>query len=263
MRAASALADKGVASPGTDLVTHRVGSASVILSASEPFHEAAREALLARPASRRFRFETGQGVGRPRADSGHAAFTTADRLSRVTHIDDVSHGRLVWEPECIAAGEPIDMNEPRLLTQVGSLNRVSGLTVQDPMMMTTVLTEAGEFSVDAAEGLAMAPDEIERLTGWALKREGMCREALCVPLPDAITASGQVGLAAFWRHLGNPVLANAAADVWVLGAGAEERSTVLLGLAAPDIVLPDLAGVPHSLADLRGKKVFLTTWASW
>jgi hypothetical protein len=131
------------------------------------------------------------------------------------------------------------------------------------MMMATVLTEAGEFSVEGTEELAVAPDEAERLTGWVLKPEGMCRDALCVPLPDGIVADGLVDLPAFWRHLGNPVVANAAADVWVLGAGAEERSTVLLGLAAPDIVLPDLAGVPHSLAALHGKKVFLTTWASW
>jgi hypothetical protein len=148
------------------------------------------------------------------------------------------------------------------LTQAGSLNRVRGLTEQE-LMMTTVLTEAGEFSVDAAEGLALVPDEVERLTRWVLKPEGMCRDALCVPLPDAIVAGGSVDVAAFWRHLGNPVLANAAANVWVLGEGAEERSTALLGLAAPDITLPDLAGVPHSLAALLGKKVLLTTWASW
>jgi hypothetical protein len=49
MRAVLALADKGVAPPGTDPMTHRVRSASVVLSASEPFQEAARYALLARP----------------------------------------------------------------------------------------------------------------------------------------------------------------------------------------------------------------------
>jgi hypothetical protein len=130
-------------------------------------------------------------------------------------------------------------------------------------MMTTVLTEAGEFSVDATEGLILAPGDVERLTGWALKPEGMCRDALCVPLPNPTTADARVDLAAFWRHLGNPVLANAAGDVWVLGTGAEERRTVLRGLAAPDIILPDLAGVPHALSELRGQKVLLTTWASW
>ena len=64
--------------------------------------------------------------------------------------------------------------------------------------------------------------DVERLTGWVLKPEGMCRDALYVPLPDPVSAAGRVDLAAFWRHLGNPVLANAAAEVWVLGAGAED-----------------------------------------
>jgi len=49
LRAAVALADKAVAPPGTDPVSHRVRSASVVLPASEPFQDAAREALLARP----------------------------------------------------------------------------------------------------------------------------------------------------------------------------------------------------------------------
>jgi phthalate 4,5-dioxygenase oxygenase subunit len=49
LRAMSALADKGVAPPGTDPATHRVRSASLVLPAGELFQEAAREALLARP----------------------------------------------------------------------------------------------------------------------------------------------------------------------------------------------------------------------
>ena len=37
----------------------------------------------------------------------------------------------------------------------------------------------------------------------------------------------------------------------------------LTGLEAPDFALPDISGVEHRLSDLRGQKVFLTTWASW
>ena len=129
--------------------------------------------------------------------------------------------------------------------------------------MTIVLSDAGDFTVDATEGLRLMPDDAERITGWTLKPEGMCRGTVCVPLPMEMTSRGRIDLPAFWRHLGNPLLTDAAKEVWVLGAGAEERNASLIGLEAPDITLPDLAGVPHSLAALRGKKVLLTTWASW
>jgi hypothetical protein len=49
MRAARALAEHGVPPPGTDPATHRVRSAAVVLPAGQKFHEAAREALTARP----------------------------------------------------------------------------------------------------------------------------------------------------------------------------------------------------------------------
>lgn len=129
--------------------------------------------------------------------------------------------------------------------------------------MTTVLVDAGDFSVDACDGLCVTPDDAERMTGWTLKPEGMCRGAVCVPLPSRMALGARVDLAAFWRHLGNPLLNDAASDVWALGAGAEERNDALIGLEAPDITLPDLAGAPHALTALRGKKVLLTTWASW
>ena len=34
-------------------------------------------------------------------------------------------------------------------------------------------------------------------------------------------------------------------------------------LEAPNFTLPDMNGRAHSLADYRGKKVLLITWASW
>ncbi|TAJ31410.1 MAG: redoxin domain-containing protein, partial [Reyranella sp.] len=34
-------------------------------------------------------------------------------------------------------------------------------------------------------------------------------------------------------------------------------------LEAPDFTLPDLDGKTHSLAEQRGKKVLLVSWASW
>jgi hypothetical protein len=91
----------------------------------------------------------------------------------------------------------------------------------------------------------------------------MCRGELCVPLPADAVRAGAVDAAAFWRKLGNPVLHDEARDTWVLGAGAAARGETLASLEAPDFVLPDLAGTPHRLSELRGRKVFLVSWAPW
>ena len=129
--------------------------------------------------------------------------------------------------------------------------------------MTTVLTETGEVTVPAAEGLWLTAADARRATGWELKPEGMCEGAVCVPLPAGLTREDRVDVAGFWRHLGRPVVQDATSETYVLGAGADERNAALTGTTAPDFTLPDLAGTPHRLAELRGKKVFLSTWASW
>ena len=129
--------------------------------------------------------------------------------------------------------------------------------------MVAVLTDWGEFTVSAIQGLRVSPADAETVTGWTLKPEGMCRDDLCVPLADDARRDGNVDLAEFWRVLGHPVASDEQGTVWVLGTAADSRSNALAGLEAPDFTLPDLAGVPHRLSDLRGKKVFLTTWASW
>jgi hypothetical protein len=129
--------------------------------------------------------------------------------------------------------------------------------------MGAILTDRGEFTVAARDGLFVSPADAETVTGWTLKPEGMCRDDLCVPLAGDARRDDAVDLAAFWRTLGHPVLADQPGSVWVLGTAAESRASTLAGLEAPDFTLPDLAGVPHRLSDLRGKNVFLTTWASW
>lgn len=124
---------------------------------------------------------------------------------------------------------------------------------------------------DAAALWLDAPG-IAAATGWQWKPEGLCQGDVCMPLPPAARAQwvrqapGQaevLDLAAFWRHSGQPVVHDTARQTWVLGTGAAQRRAALETLEAPDFTLPDLAGVPHRLADLRGRKVFLATWASW
>ena len=126
--------------------------------------------------------------------------------------------------------------------------------------MATVLGEQGELTVAATDGLWLSAEDAERTTGWTLKPEGMCRDDLCVPMP---VRDNRIDVAAFWARLGQPVVHDAGGETWVLGTGAAQRNEALAGLVAPDFTLPDLAGVPHTLRTLRGKKVFLCTWASW
>ncbi len=129
--------------------------------------------------------------------------------------------------------------------------------------MATVLTDTGTHAVPASGGLLLTPAETERITGWTLKPEGMCRDEMCVPLTPAMMQGERIDAAAFWRHLGNPVASDRAGETWVLGTGAAQRNTGLAGLQAPDFALPDLNGRMHRLSDYRGNKIFLTTWASW
>ena len=129
--------------------------------------------------------------------------------------------------------------------------------------MTKVLTPIDEHDVATRDGLWMSAADAEKVTGWALKPEGMCRAELCVPMPASAVTGNEVDVEAFWKKLGGPVIASEVGDVWALGAPAEERNAALEGLQAPDFTLPDIDGVPRALSQLRGKKVFLATWASW
>ncbi len=129
--------------------------------------------------------------------------------------------------------------------------------------MTVVLTPTGDHRVKARDGLWMHSRDAARVTGWTLKPEGMCRDERCVPLPASAVAGDEVDVAAFWQKLGGPVVAAEDGEVWALGAPADERNAALEGLVAPDFTLPDIDGTPRTLSELRGRKVFLATWASW
>ena len=129
--------------------------------------------------------------------------------------------------------------------------------------MTVVLSPTGEHRVTTRDGLWMRSADARRVTGWTLKPEGMCRDERCVPLPPAAVVGDEVDVAAFWKKLGGPAIAAEDGGVWSLGAPADERTAALEGLVAPDFTLPDIDGTPRTLSELRGRKVFLATWASW
>lgn len=140
-------------------------------------------------------------------------------------------------------------------------------------MRATILHGAAAVTVaDAlAEGgvLWLAPDDLARATRWEWKPEGLCRGAMCVPVPPRapwVRGEGtatRIELAGLARHMGQPVAVSPAHGVWALGQSHEDLGDRLRSLEAPDFTLPDLDGRPHSLSDYRGRKVFLLAWASW
>jgi hypothetical protein len=136
----------------------------------------------------------------------------------------------------------------------------------------TLITEHGpeEIAAEAdpsGDALWMALADVERLLGWTLKPEGLCRGPHCVPLgaPEAARCvrADALDVGGLWRQLSKPLRRSADATVWLLGESASERGAALESLEAPDFTLPDLSGRPHSLVDYRGRKVLLATWASW
>ena len=117
------------------------------------------------------------------------------------------------------------------------------------------------------DDLWLASEELAAATGWELKPAGLCQADRCVPIPhgreDELVRGTHVNLAALARLLEQPVLRDATHAVWYVSDAAPARRAAAQSLQAPNFTLPDLDGRLHSLADYRGKKVFLVSWASW
>ena len=131
----------------------------------------------------------------------------------------------------------------------------------------TPLVTSGEASKD----LWITMKDLKRATGFVVKPQGVCRDELCFPLPakrkaDFISKRGAetwFSLTAFAALVKQPVARDEKNGVWYFGKREDERGAYLASLKAPNFTLPDINGKMHSLADYRGKKVLLVTWASW
>lgn len=136
--------------------------------------------------------------------------------------------------------------------------------------MTLVAYEsrpAVEVEARKGESLVLGPAELEAATGWTVKPEGVCRGEVCVPVPpDAerpVVRDGGLDLEAFATLLGQPVVHDAEADAWAFGLSRPPAGAGAGPVVAPDLTLPDLDGRPRSIAEHRGMKVLLLSWASW
>lgn len=113
--------------------------------------------------------------------------------------------------------------------------------------------------------------DLKRATGFVNKPQGVCRDELCFPLPkkrraEFLQTQGKTtwfNLTEFARLLKQPVARDEEQSTWYFGPRPDVQNSFTKSLTAPDFTLPDMNGKPHSLAQFRGKKVLLITWASW
>jgi hypothetical protein len=135
----------------------------------------------------------------------------------------------------------------------------------------TLLYQDRETRSDRArlegDGLWLPLSELKAVSGWELKPEGVCKDEVCVPVPDArrhaLIRDEQFNLTEFAQMIEQPVAHDENIAVWYFGPAAWEWKSRLTSRVAPDFALPDLSGHPHILSELQGKKVFLLFWASW
>src|SRR5262249_26070758 len=105
--------------------------------------------------------------------------------------------------------------------------------------------------------------DLPRINDFELKPQGACRADVCVPVTKEMTRGTFFNLTAFARVVGQPVVVDRSARVWSFGEIPLVRGASLESRAAPDFAVPDRAGRIVHLADFRGKKVLVLTWASW
>ncbi len=154
----------------------------------------------------------------------------------------------------------MNLERPRVVIYDGAATQVTGQVTQDVMT-------APARTID----LWVTISDLTRATRFVIKPQGVCRDELCFPLPknrkaEFVSKKGTTtwfNLSAFAKLIKQSVVADQKNGIWYFGARAAEQSGYLTSLEAPNFTLPDLNGKLHSLADFRGKKVLLVTWASW
>jgi len=125
------------------------------------------------------------------------------------------------------------------------------------------LRAIGRDPKQAKDALWVTKRDLPSINAFEVKPQGACRADLCIPIAKEMVRGDYFDLTAFAKRIGQPVVADVDAAVWSFGEIQSLRGSFLEGRMAPDFTVPDRAGRPVHLADFRGKKVLVITWASW
>jgi hypothetical protein len=176
----------------------------------------------------------------------------------VTVLAPALAGAMALSPAPTRAEEPMNDHPPTALYLERSV------TVQPPPAL-----------FKDSEGLWVTPEELTQVNDFVLKPEGACLADLCIPVERAASPDDQnavvvehdgaeyFDLVRFANKIGQPVVTDRETAVSSFGAIPATRSLLFEEALAPDFELPDAQGNLHRLADHRGKKVLIITWASW
>ena len=126
-------------------------------------------------------------------------------------------------------------------------------------------------TLPGSEDLWVTLADLTKATKFVVKPQGVCRDELCFPIPKArkaafLSVQGKdtwFNLSEFARLTKQPAAYDAENSTWFFGPRPEEQNQFVSSLIAPNFRLPDANGKMRSLAEFRGKKVLLLTWASW
>ena len=130
---------------------------------------------------------------------------------------------------------------------------------------TIICEEAHRVDAVVVDGRVMVgPEVIEAVLGYRVEARGLCRGDECVVVRDgSLRVGDKVDIGAVAEVLGRQVVIEPCGPVVAIALDAELRRRALEDLDAPVFELPDLDGVSHALAEWRGKKRLLVTFASW
>jgi len=107
--------------------------------------------------------------------------------------------------------------------------------------------------------------DVEKVLGWQVKPEGLCRGDVCIPIDDGIVSQddNSLNLKDVAALAGRPSLSAPEAGIITIGQPHAVRSKALKDRIAPDFKLPDISGADQALSDWSGKKRLLVAFSSW
>lgn len=118
--------------------------------------------------------------------------------------------------------------------------------------------------------LWISANQLKAATGFELKKSGACYDPLdiCIPLfEDGFTVQKEgiqwLNVSKLATKLEQACISNDDQTVWSLGLLPAARKAMLDASMAPDFEIEDIHGEMVRLADLKGKKVLIVTWATW